>query len=413
MCRPTLLFAMLFSLPVLAGEPVILLTGFEPLNNAKVNSSWEAIRTFQGKSIAGHRVETLQLPYVYDAVEAPLKDAVAKFKPAIVLSFGEGARSLRIEKEAHNGYRETKPLDNKGSPPPRDIIVPDGKGSIPSGLPIEAMAEEVRSEYITPILSDVPEGSVGNECMYRLMTLADAPAKRGFVLLPEIGTSDAYSGGKFTLEELQGIVMAFAHVCAGKRPVRMLAVGDGFVNAFAANKDRWITKLAERMTEDGVAVRKPVVLASEQYKLGDVEAVVRTSSEKNFDYVFLQLGANDHLGGMATRNFSIADILKRLKTYGDPRIVVLSIPDFTASRTGRMKGYDSELSRKKYREFNETLVREAAEAGALYVDITPDTVQFGDDRMMLSHDIYYAPKMYELWAERVYATLKAKKLLPK
>lgn len=414
MRRRIILIAMFFALTAIGGEPVVLLTGFQAVKEAKTNnSSWEIIRSLQGRTIAGHRVETLQLPYVYDAVELPLKEAIAKFKPAAVICFGDCARGLRIEREAKNSYHETKRKDHNGLPPPREKIVPDGKDAIPTGLPLDAIYEELRTDFFVPILSEVSEGSVANECFYRLMSLPEAPAARGMVMLPEIDSTDPAAGGGYTREKMLDQTTAIVSLSVGRPPVRILAVGDGYVNAFQASKDRWVTMLAERMRESVSIVRDPMVLAHETYTVGETEKAIKRTGEQRFDYVFIQVGARDHIDGIATRNFSIEKLLKSAKEFKDAKIVVLAIPDFTVSQFGKTQGYNSELSRKKLREFNAILLRETEEAGALFVDITPDTVQFGEDKKMQSYDIYYAPKMYELWAERVYSTLKAKKLLPK
>src|SRR5689334_12182343 len=94
-------------------ESVILLTGFEPFGDVKVNPSWETVKRLQGKKVGAYRVETLQLPVVYDEVEKPLLEAIEKHRPSIVISFGAGGTQFDIETVAHNGYDE-KPLpDNK------------------------------------------------------------------------------------------------------------------------------------------------------------------------------------------------------------------------------------------------------------------------------------------------------------
>ena len=153
---------MLLSIPLTAGERVILLTGFEPFGGAKINASWEAVKFFQGKTIAGHRVETVQLPVVYDAIEAPLKEAIAKFKPAAVLCFGEGTPAIQIETIARNGYHAAKPPDNKGLPPPREKIVPNGKDEIPTGLPVQEIVQAIRSTQVHSITSEDAGGYLPN-----------------------------------------------------------------------------------------------------------------------------------------------------------------------------------------------------------------------------------------------------------
>lgn len=413
MRRRILLFAMIFAWPTIAGEPVILLTGFEPLKNAKMNSSWEAIRGFQGKMIAGHRVETLQLPYVYDAVEAPLKEAISKFKPAAVLCFAEGARSIRIETVALNSYGEFKPLDNKGLPPPREKIIFDGADALKSGLPLDALYNVLRSPDFIPVLSEFAGGTVPNECFYRLIRMPEAPAVRGLIHLPEIGERDPTAGGYFSLEVLQTAVVNIVSSLGGKPPMRTLALGDGYSSFQLERGTRWVGLLLNRMRNDGEAIAQSQFIPDSQATIKAVSEGLSTIKEKKFDCVFLQIGMRDLIQGVASRNFSIAEILMRAKEWGEPTIIVLSIPDFTVTKWGRMNGYNAETAQKKLREFNATLAAECKEAGAQFVDITADTVKFADDPKYTFDGYNYPEPMHEIWAQSVYNALKAKKLLLK
>ncbi|MCY3024086.1 MAG: hypothetical protein NTW87_34345, partial [Planctomycetota bacterium] len=122
-----------------AARPVLLLTGFEPFGGLKVNASWETVKRFQGREILGHRIETVVLPVVYDEMAAPLEEALARHTPAAVISFGVGTPVVQVETVARNGYHRAKPPDNKGRPPPRREIVPDGAKELATALPVDAI----------------------------------------------------------------------------------------------------------------------------------------------------------------------------------------------------------------------------------------------------------------------------------
>jgi len=217
MLNRILLLVSLLSFQAFAAEPVILLTGFEPFGGAKLNASWEAVRKFQDQIIAGHRVETLELPVVYDAVDTPLRAAIEKFKPAAVYCFGEGTPTIQIETLARNGYHPTKPKDNKGQRPPREKIVNDGKDSIKTGLPALEIANALNSSQIPARLSQDAGGYLCNECFYRVMALEPAPALRGFIHVPVLDTKDD-KGVPFDIERIKEAVKIAIEVGIAKKP---------------------------------------------------------------------------------------------------------------------------------------------------------------------------------------------------
>jgi pyroglutamyl-peptidase len=211
----------LFTLTIAAGhalaaepltEPVVLLTGFEPFGGASVNASWEAVRGLQGQTIAGHRVETLQLPVVYDAVRAPLRAAIAKWKPAAVLCFGEGTPVVQVETVARNGYHPQRPLDNNKQPPPREKIAPGGLPLFGTRLPADALLAALQEMKVAARKSTDAGGYLCNECFYEVMASPASPALRGFVHLPVLGTKDPQSGAEATAESLRAVVKRLAEV---------------------------------------------------------------------------------------------------------------------------------------------------------------------------------------------------------
>ena len=167
-------------------KPVILLTGFEPFGKSDFNTSWNVVSKFEGKEIGGYTLKTLQLKVVYDAVEKPLQEAIEKLKPAAVISFGEGSAGLRFELLARNGYHWQKPKDNLGNRPPREKILPQGNGTIRSGLPVVELFNKLNEAGIDCEVSMDAGGYLCNECFYRLMAVSGAPAMRGFVHVPVI-----------------------------------------------------------------------------------------------------------------------------------------------------------------------------------------------------------------------------------
>jgi pyroglutamyl-peptidase len=206
--RRTLIVVLLLSSVGFAADaekPVILLTGFEPFGGAKINESWETVKTFQGQEIGGYRIETALLPVVYDEMDKPLQEAIDKHKPKIVISFGVGTPYIQIETSALNSYHPMKPKDNKSKTPPRDEIVLKGDLRIKTTLPADQILAALQTEKIPAILSEYAGGYLCNECFYRLMHCKTAPAVRGFVHVPPYGAPDPY-GGKIDAGKLERAV---------------------------------------------------------------------------------------------------------------------------------------------------------------------------------------------------------------
>lgn len=187
-------------------QPVCLVTGFEPFGGAKDNPSWEMLKPLFGQTVAGHRIQAVELPVVYDEMAKPLADAIAKYKPRIVICFGQGGGQIQIERLARNGYHPVKPRDNKGQRPPRERIVPDGAEQIPTQLPVDAIRAKLEEAKLTAGASDDAGGYLCNECFYRLMAVKDAAGaegivSRGFMHVPRVGERNA-AGGTYALADL-------------------------------------------------------------------------------------------------------------------------------------------------------------------------------------------------------------------
>lgn len=185
--------------------PVVLLTAFEPFGGAPDNPSWEAIKDYEGKTIAGHLVRTARLPVVYDEMAKPLDAAIDAAKPAAVISFGQGREIIDVERTARNAYHPRKPPDNAGRPPPRERIVEGGADAIPTGLPVDAILKSLHEGKIAARDSSDAGGYLCNECFYRLVAREGGPRRRGFVHVPRVGAANPL-GGTYTIETLRRAV---------------------------------------------------------------------------------------------------------------------------------------------------------------------------------------------------------------
>ena len=209
--------------PPPADSHTVLVTAFEPFGGHATNASWEVVKRLEGQTIADHRVVTLRLPVVYDAVEAPLRASVDAHRPRVVVAFGLGRDRIHVERFARNGYHPKRPPDEAGRPPPRDVLVPGGAEAVQTTLPVAAILARLAAQKIGAEPSDDAGGYLCNECFYRLMALrggaADAIRIRGFVHLPDLDAPDP-AGGTYTLERLEAAVRAIVEesIAAARGP---------------------------------------------------------------------------------------------------------------------------------------------------------------------------------------------------
>lgn len=176
--------------------PSILLTGFDPFENATVNPSWCVARALAGQRIAGHRVVAAQLPTAFGQALEHLRALLQAHRPALVLCLGlaAGRAALSIERIGINVIDARIP-DNQGAQPLDVPVVPGGPAAYFATLPIKAMLRAVRQAGIAAEVSQSAGTFVCNQVLYGLLHLlhqgAGAPGARGgFVhvpLLPEQG----------------------------------------------------------------------------------------------------------------------------------------------------------------------------------------------------------------------------------
>jgi pyrrolidone-carboxylate peptidase/lysophospholipase L1-like esterase len=411
MKRLLLLGLVLLAFRTTAAEPVVLLTGFEPFGGSKTNMSWESVKFYQGKTIAGHRVETLQLPVVYDAVEAPLKEALAKFKPAAILSFGEGSRVVQIETSALNGYHSAKPRDNKNQPPPREKIAPEGTWRYDTGLPAETILKALTAAKIDAALSRDAGGYLCNECFYRMMSLKDAPVRRGFIHLPVLSE-------KFTAELGQRAVKIAVETTLAapdKPPFRILALGDSYTVAEGIEPVQGFpAQLALKLKPGATGSETPklAIIAKTGWTTQNLlRAVDAVKPEGPFDLVTLLIGVNNQFQGRDEKEYreQFVELLNwALAAAGKnpKRVAVISIPDYAVTP------FAADRDRAKISaaidRFNAINKEESAKLAVHYIDITPGSRKAEKEPDLLAPDgLHPSGKMYAQWAEAIHAAVKA------
>lgn len=181
----------------------ILVTGFGPFGGEPVNPALEAVKVLNGKTIAGVKVVTRELPVVgHQCIEDMIR-FIQELDPVLVLAVGQAGGRVDItpERVAIN-VDDYRIKDNAGRQPVDEPIVADGPAAYWSTLPIKAMVNRLRENGIPASVSNSAGTYVCNNIFYGLMHyLAGEGSRRrgGFIHIPFLPEQAARNAGQPSL----------------------------------------------------------------------------------------------------------------------------------------------------------------------------------------------------------------------
>jgi pyroglutamyl-peptidase len=164
----------------------ILMAGFEPFGQDKINPALEAVKILDGKQLNGGFIICCEVPVVrYKAVDVVM-EAVKKHQPDIVISIGQAAGRAEItpERIAIN-IDDYRIPDNEGNQVIDEAIFDNGPAAYFSTLPIKAMVESLQLKNIPAQVSNTAGSFVCNHLFYGLQhRLVGTNIPHGFVHIP-------------------------------------------------------------------------------------------------------------------------------------------------------------------------------------------------------------------------------------
>ncbi len=169
---------------------VILLTGYEPFAEIKMNPSIEACKRLKGRTFNGYEVVVEEIPMRYPEVRGIIEGHLAEYRPAAAISTGIHSRASRIhvERVAINvGSSEGRP--NFGYTRLDQPLNPEGPAAYFTTLPYRELLIALKEAKIPAALSN-SAGTVGcNQIFYHLMDYLarmgiEIPA--GFIHIPRL-----------------------------------------------------------------------------------------------------------------------------------------------------------------------------------------------------------------------------------
>jgi len=135
---------------------IVVLTGFEPYADFKVNPSWEAAKTFDGKEIDSFVVKSFQIPLAYKEIKPAITEIIDKHKPVVIINLGQSYRPvISLEKVAINfaDLTESTIIYNCGTRPRDETLEPNAPVAYFTTLPIRKILNKLRENSIPAEIS--------------------------------------------------------------------------------------------------------------------------------------------------------------------------------------------------------------------------------------------------------------------
>lgn len=165
----------------------VLLTGFEPFGQEKVNPSWEAVKAFP-ELVEDVEVLKVCLPVSFQKAMMMLEQTIDDYRPDVVLSIGQGGGRCEIEVErVAINIADSKKSDNDGYQPQECQLRADAPNAYFSNLPLKRLVEAVQDDGIPATISNSAGLYVCNSVFYTAMHLVYSKypnMQAGFIHVP-------------------------------------------------------------------------------------------------------------------------------------------------------------------------------------------------------------------------------------
>jgi lysophospholipase L1-like esterase len=189
--------------------------------------------------------------------------------------------------------------------------------------------------------------------------------------------------------------------------LRYLALGDSYtIGEGVAEDSRWPVQLARALRGEGIAFDDPDIIAATGWTSDELDAAIDTAQPADdYDLVSLLIGVNNQYRGRAVDEYrhQFAALLERAIGFAggrSERVLVLSIPDWGATRFGRDSGRDLAVIADELDAYNDAARGICATRGVAFVDITPVSRDRGTQPEMLADDgLHPSAAMYARWTQ--------------
>ncbi|CAN5613217.1 SGNH/GDSL hydrolase family protein [soil metagenome] len=189
------------------------------------------------------------------------------------------------------------------------------------------------------------------------------------------------------------------------RPLTYLALGDSYtIGEGVAETGRWPIQLAEALRAEGIALTDPRIIATTGWTTDELSAAIDAVEPLGtFDFVSLLIGVNNQYRGRGVDDYRVefTALLERAVGFAGgraDRVLVLSIPDWGATRFGAGSRRDLAQVSGELDAYNAVAREIAGRHGVAFVDVTPVSRARGAEQAMLADDgLHPSAAMYAHW----------------
>lgn len=185
--------------------------------------------------------------------------------------------------------------------------------------------------------------------------------------------------------------------------ISYLALGDSYtIGEAVAENERWPAQLVSQLKAQGFVLQKPDIIATTGWTTDELLKAIEEKNPKGpFGLVSLLIGVNNQYRGYAFQQYQqefSALLAKAIHFAGnDPtRVFVVSIPDYGKTPFGQEK--DPEEIARELALYNREAEKQAVQAGAQFINITPVSEKAASDPELTASDrLHPSGQMYSDW----------------
>ncbi|MEY2371188.1 MULTISPECIES: pyroglutamyl-peptidase I [Lysinibacillus] len=164
----------------------ILVTGFEPFLDYKINPTMQIVKALNGKKIDSYDIVGRILSVDFQQSAEQLKQHIEEVKPQIIISLGLAGGRFKVtpERIAIN-VKDGEP-DNNGYTPVDERIHEEGADAYLTNLPIRSMVNRLQAEGYPAEISNTAGTYLCNNIMYEGLAYAQQHegVRAGFIHIP-------------------------------------------------------------------------------------------------------------------------------------------------------------------------------------------------------------------------------------
>lgn len=162
----------------------LLLTGFEPFLQFKMNPTEEIAKRLNGRQIGDYTIVSKTLSVDYDKSEKEIVKYIEEIKPDAVVNLGLAAGRSKITPERIAINIKDGAADNSGKTMQDTMIVEDGPTGYFSTLPIRKMVNTLKENGYPAEISNSAGTYLCNNVMYTVLHSFPTLEYAGFIHIP-------------------------------------------------------------------------------------------------------------------------------------------------------------------------------------------------------------------------------------